>query len=112
ATIDNFNLPVKPNTGITDIIIIHMVYIIICKAVPLSFLPVGSILNIPFLYSSSNIHPNAQKCGNCQKNCIINKVPGSIPKLSVAATHPNIKGMAPGKAPTKTAKGVLVFNGV
>src|SRR5690606_6300480 len=42
----------------------------------------------------------------------MNKVPGSIPKLSVAATHPNIKGMAPGKAPTKTASGVIVFKGV
>ena len=36
----------------------------------------------------------------------------SMPKLLVAATHPSIKGIAPGNAPTKTDKGVIVFNGV
>ena len=35
-----------------------------------------------------------------------------MPKLFVAATQPNINGIAPGKAPTKTDKGVIVFNGV
>ena len=53
-----------------------------------------------------------QKWGNCQRNCIANKVPGSIPKSFRAATHPNINGMAPGIAPTNTAKGVFVFKGV
>ena len=43
---------------------------------------------------------------------IKNKVPASIPKFPVAATQPNIKGIAPGKAPTKTDKEVIVFNGV
>ena len=36
----------------------------------------------------------------------------SIPKLFVAATQPNINGMAPGKAPTKTESGVTAFKGV
>src|SRR5690606_41022904 len=35
-----------------------------------------------------------------------------MPKLSVAATQPNINGMAPGMAPTKTDSGVFVFRGV
>jgi hypothetical protein len=39
-------------------------------------------------------------------------VPGSIPKLFVAATQPSINGIAPGIAPTKTDKGVFVFKGV
>lgn len=43
---------------------------------------------------------------------MINNVPASIPKWPVAATQPNIKGIAPGKAPTKTESGVKVFNGV
>ena len=42
----------------------------------------------------------------------MNNVPGSIPKLFVAATQPSIKGMAPGIAPTKTERGVIVFKGV
>ena len=33
-------------------------------------------------------------------------------KLLVTATHPNIKGIAPGKAPTKTENDVLRFKGV
>ena len=33
-------------------------------------------------------------------------------KSSVAATHPNIKGMAPGMAPTNMARGVIAFKGV
>lgn len=35
-----------------------------------------------------------------------------MPKSLVAATHPNINGIAPGKAPTNTDKGVFVFKGV
>lgn len=35
-----------------------------------------------------------------------------MPKSPVAATHPSIKGMAPGKAPTNTESGVSVFRGV
>ena len=42
----------------------------------------------------------------------MNNVPGSIPNSLVAATQPNIKGMAPGMAPTKTEIGVFVFKGV
>src|SRR5690606_30063009 len=84
----------------------------ICKAVPVSLFPLGNILKPAFSYSSSTIQPSAQKCGNCQKNWIMNSVPGSIPKSSVAATHPNMKGMAPGNAPTKTERGDIVFSGV
>lgn len=36
----------------------------------------------------------------------------SVPKLLVAATQPKSGGIAPGKAPTKTAKGVTSFKGV
>jgi len=35
-----------------------------------------------------------------------------MPKDPAAATQPNMNGIAPGKAPTKTESGVLVFNGV
>ena len=56
--------------------------------------------------------PNWHYPGNCQKNWIANNVPASIPNPPLAATQPNIKGMAPGKAPTKTANGVFVFKGV
>ena len=35
-----------------------------------------------------------------------------MPNSFVAATHPNIKGMAPGKAPTNTDNEVFCFNGV
>ena len=49
AGIDSCKLPVIPKTGTTDITIIQMVYIIICNAVPASFLPVGNILKPPFL---------------------------------------------------------------
>ena len=35
-----------------------------------------------------------------------------MPNLSVAATQPNIKGIAPGIAPTKTDNGVIGFKGV
>lgn len=41
-----------------------------------------------------------------------NKVPASIPKLPDAATQPNINGIAPGIAPTKTESGVCVLSGV
>ena len=35
-----------------------------------------------------------------------------MPNSFVAATHPSIKGIAPGKAPTKTESGVFCFKGV
>lgn len=43
---------------------------------------------------------------------MINNVPASIPKFPVAATQPNMNGIAPGNAPTKTDKGVFGFIGV
>ncbi len=42
----------------------------------------------------------------------MNNIPVSIENLFVAATHPNIKGMAPGIAPKKTDKGVIGLRGV
>ena len=39
-------------------------------------------------------------------------VPPTNSKLSVAATHPNKKGIAPGMAPTKTEIVDMRFNGV
>ena len=42
----------------------------------------------------------------------MNNIPGSMPNSPVAATQPNINGIAPGKAPTNTDKGVTVFKGV
>ena len=54
----------------------------------------------------------AQKWGNFQINCTKNKTPATRSNFPVAATAPNIGGIAPGKAPTKTAQGVNLFNGV
>lgn len=48
-TTESFKAPVNPVTGITATIIIQKVYIIICKAVALSRLPVGKRLNPAFL---------------------------------------------------------------
>lgn len=41
-----------------------------------------------------------------------NNTPGRSPKLFVAAIAPNIGGIAPGIAPTKTAQGEILFIGV
>src|SRR5690606_21414123 len=43
-------------------------------ALILSLFVVGNNLKPAFLYSSSNIHPIAQQCGNCHTNCIANKI--------------------------------------
>ena len=45
-------------------------------------------------------------------NCTANNNPGSSPNSPVDATHPNIGGIAPGKAPTNTAQGVIRLRGV
>ena len=39
-------------------------------------------------------------------------MPGSISKSFVTATQPNMNGMAPGKAPTKTEMGETLLRGV
>ena len=67
--------------------------------------------------SKVNIPNNKDEKGKNSSTIDINKMQNgpsnvSIPKSSVTATHPSIKGIAPGIAPIKTAKGVLVFNGV
>src|ERR1700750_2502231 len=68
----------------------------------------------------------AQKCGNCQRNCIANKIhppafENSFPFamivpngliILVAATHPIKQGNAPGKAPTSTAIEFTFLSGV
>ena len=41
-----------------------------------------------------------------------NNVPAAIPKSSVAATHPNKNGIAPGIAPTNIEMVESLFNGV
>ena len=112
ATGERYNFPVIPRTGKTDTMIIQTVYNMICVVAFRFFSPVGNILKPAFLYSSSNNQPMAQKCGNCQKNCNMNNMPGSIPNFPVAATQPNINGIAPGNAPTKTTNGVTGFKGV
>jgi hypothetical protein len=45
----------------------------------------------------------AQKCGNCHKNCIPNKIQPPALNSLVAAIQPIKQGNAPGKAPIKTA---------
>ena len=45
-------------------------------------------------------------------NCMANKTLASMAKLLVTATHPNINGIAPGRAPTNTENEVLRFRGV
>ena len=54
----------------------------------------------------------AQKCGNCQRNCMPNNTHPPALNISVAATHPIKQGNAPGKAPTKTETEFIFFNGV
>src|SRR5476651_1078969 len=68
----------------------------------------------------------AQKCGNCQRNCMAKRIQPpafensfplaiTIPNgliILVAATQPIRQGKAPGKAPTSTATELIFFNGV
>ena len=76
---NRYKLPVIRNTGITDTTSMKIVYMIIRRVAFLFFSPVGIRLNPAFLYSSNCSQPMAQKCGNCQKNCIMNNMPGSMP---------------------------------
>ncbi len=54
----------------------------------------------------------AQKCGNCQMNCIPKIISASCDIAPVAAVHPKSGGNAPGMAPTNTAMGPTRFKGV
>ena len=45
-------------------------------------------------------------------NWIAKRIHASIAKLLLTAIQPNIKGIAPGKAPTKTDNEEILFNGV
>ena len=54
----------------------------------------------------------AQKWGNCHVNWTKNNTPGSNPNEFVWAMAPSIGGIAPGKAPTNTDHGVILFMGV
>ena len=78
----------------------------------LLFLLPNSILNPAFLYSLSSTQAIAIKWGNCQKNWIAKRVPPNNSNSSVAATHPNKKGIAPGIAPTKTDAVEIRLRGV
>ncbi len=78
----------------------------------LPFSPPYIILKPAFLYSLSSTHEIEIKWGNCHKNWIKNNSTEKELTLSVAATWPNINGIAPGIAPTNIDIVDILFNGV
>ena len=112
ATRDKLSPSIGVKKGTTETIVITKAAntAIVVANFPFS-LPI-IILKPAFLYSSSNTQEIAIKCGNCQQNCIANRIPAAKPKSLVAATHPSRTGIAPGKAPIKTEIADTLFKGV
>ena len=76
------------------------------------FSPPYIILKPAFLYSLSSTHEIEIKWGNCHKNWMKNNNIAKELTLSVAATYPNINGIAPGIAPTNIDIVDILLRGV
>jgi hypothetical protein len=100
------------NTGIRLTATSSREYAAIARLVARSPLLVGITTSLARSYSFCRNTVMARKCGSCQTNKIAKSTRAGAPTDPVTLAQPINGGIAPGTAPTCSAKGVTRFIGV